>query len=143
MNDNASGYLLLCVVCVISMAIVGGLIALAVHLIKKSNEAAQQAEMAINQIMMRVPPDKQMMFTMQVNNVKKNSTTAILLALFLGGIGIHRFYLNETGMGIVYLLFCWTGIPAIAGFLEAFVIAGRVGKYNLQKAQEIAAILGV
>ncbi len=46
---------------------------------------------------------------------------AVVLALFLGGLGVHKFYLGESGMGIVYLLFCWTFIPAIVAFLEAIV----------------------
>jgi len=45
--------------------------------------------------------------------------TAILLALFLGGLGAHKFYLGKNLMGVIYLLFCWTFIPAILGALEA------------------------
>ena len=48
----------------------------------------------------------------------KDRTTAGLLAILLGGIGAHKFYLNETGMGILYLVFCWTFIPAIIGLIE-------------------------
>lgn len=48
----------------------------------------------------------------------KSRIAAALLAFFLGGLGIHKFYLGQTGWGIVYLLFCWTGIPAIAAFVE-------------------------
>ena len=51
----------------------------------------------------------------------KSKTTAGILALFLGGLGIHKFYLGQGGMGILYLLFCWTYIPAIAGFIEAII----------------------
>lgn len=53
----------------------------------------------------------------------KNKTTAILLALFLGGLGIHHFYLEHYGRGILYLLFCWTGIPAILGVVDALIYA--------------------
>ena len=36
---------------------------------------------------------------------KKSKTLAAILALFLGGpIGIHKFYLGKTGMGLLYLL---------------------------------------
>lgn len=49
---------------------------------------------------------------------RKIKLIAILLSLFLGGIGIHRFYLGRHLSGIIYLLFCWTFIPAIFSFLE-------------------------
>lgn len=49
---------------------------------------------------------------------RKNKTVAALLALFLGGFGIHKFYLQRTLSGVLYLLFCWTFIPAILGFIE-------------------------
>ena len=51
----------------------------------------------------------------------KSKTAAGVLALLLGGIGIHKFYLGKVGMGIVYILFCWTGIPAILGLIEGIV----------------------
>ncbi len=43
---------------------------------------------------------------------------AALLAFFLGGFGIHKFYLGQTGWGIVYLVFCWTFIPSIVALVE-------------------------
>jgi TM2 domain-containing membrane protein YozV len=46
---------------------------------------------------------------------------AILLAFFLGGFGIHKFYQRKITLGIIYLLFSWTLIPAIVAFIE-FII---------------------
>ena len=51
----------------------------------------------------------------------KSRVTAALLAFFLGGLGIHKFYLGQGGMGVLYLLFCWTFIPALIAFIE-FII---------------------
>ncbi|MDB5272231.1 MAG: hypothetical protein JWO58_598 [Chitinophagaceae bacterium] len=51
----------------------------------------------------------------------KSKSTAALLAFFLGGVGMHRFYLGQTGLGVVYLLFFWTLIPAVAAFVD-FII---------------------
>lgn len=56
-----------------------------------------------------------------VNSSNKDRTTAGILAILLGGIGAHKFYLNETGMGILYLVFCWTFIPAIIGLIEGIL----------------------
>lgn len=52
---------------------------------------------------------------------EKNQIVAGLLALFLGGIGIHKFYLGQPGMGIFYILFCWTFIPGIVALIEAII----------------------
>lgn len=51
----------------------------------------------------------------------RSRSTAAIFAFFLGGIGAHKFYLGQPGFGIVYLLFCWTFVPAIIGFIEALV----------------------
>jgi len=51
----------------------------------------------------------------------KSRVVAALLAIFLGGIGVHKFYLGQTGWGIVYLLFCWTLIPAIIAPIEGIL----------------------
>jgi TM2 domain-containing membrane protein YozV len=52
----------------------------------------------------------------------KSKIAAGLLALFLGGLGIHKFYLGRGGWGVLYLLFCWTFIPAIVAFFEAIIL---------------------
>ncbi|SHO61532.1 TM2 domain-containing protein [Pseudoxanthobacter soli DSM 19599] len=52
---------------------------------------------------------------------RKSRVTAALLAFFLGGFGVHRFYLGRPWTGLLYLLFCWTFIPAILAFIE-FII---------------------
>lgn len=51
----------------------------------------------------------------------RNKVIAALLAIFLGGFGIHKFYLGQKGWGLVYLLFFWTVIPGIVGFIEGII----------------------
>lgn len=51
----------------------------------------------------------------------KSRGLAIALALFLGGFGVHWFYLERPGKGLIYLLFCWTLIPAILSFFTAII----------------------
>ena len=48
----------------------------------------------------------------------KSKTTAGVLGILLGGVGAHKFYLGKPGKGVLYLLFCWTGIPGIIGLIE-------------------------
>jgi len=56
-----------------------------------------------------------------VQTSTKSKLAAGLLAILLGGLGIHRFYLGHIGLGLVYLLFCWTGIPSIIGIVEGII----------------------
>ena len=51
----------------------------------------------------------------------KSRLTAGLLGILLGGIGVHKFYLNKAGLGILYILFCWTFIPALIGLIEGII----------------------
>jgi len=48
-----------------------------------------------------------------------NKWTYVLLAFFLGGIGAHKFYAGKPIMGMLYLCFCWTYVPAIIGLIES------------------------
>ncbi|MCW2949628.1 MAG: hypothetical protein JWN41_641 [Thermoleophilia bacterium] len=50
-----------------------------------------------------------------------SKTTYGLFAILLGGIGVHHFYAGKVGLGILYLLFCWTGIPMLVGIIEGIV----------------------
>lgn len=52
----------------------------------------------------------------------KDKTSAALLAFFLGGFGAHKFYLGQAGAGVVYLVFCWTLIPALVSFIEFILL---------------------
>jgi TM2 domain-containing membrane protein YozV len=64
-------------------------------------------------------------FTSSTFSGSKSKGLAIVLALFLGGLGIHKFYLGKTGQGFLYLIFCWTFIPAILGVIDAIILATR------------------
>jgi len=51
----------------------------------------------------------------------KSKLAAALFAFFLGAFGFHKFYLGRVGMGILYLLLCWTFIPAALGVIEGIL----------------------
>ncbi|RAL25504.1 hypothetical protein DL240_04655 [Lujinxingia litoralis] len=52
----------------------------------------------------------------------KSKTTAAVLAFILGGLGVHKFYLGQNGQGLLYLLFCWSGIPSLIAFVECIML---------------------
>ena len=84
---------------------------------------------------------QRMMFQSEISKVRKNRNTALLLTLFLGGIGAHHYYMGKVGKGILYTLLCWTFIPAIVAFFELLFIRGRVDRYNERNSMEIATRL--
>jgi TM2 domain-containing membrane protein YozV len=66
----------------------------------------------------------------------KDKTIAAILAFFIGGLGAHRFYLGQTGLGFLYLLFCWTFIPAFIALIDFICFLAMStdsfdSKYNL------------
>lgn len=54
----------------------------------------------------------------QNSGKKKSKIVAGWLAFLLGGLGIHRFYLGQW-IGVLYILFIWTFIPAFVALVEA------------------------
>ena len=50
----------------------------------------------------------------------RDKTLAGILALLLGGAGIHRFYLGQIGLGFLYLFFFW--ISWIIGIIDAIAL---------------------
>lgn len=51
----------------------------------------------------------------------KNRIVAGVLAILLGSIGAHKFYLGRWGWGIIYLLLVWTYIPTVVGIIEGII----------------------
>ena len=51
----------------------------------------------------------------------KSRNVAALLALFVGGFGIHKFYTGHVLLGVLYIVFCITLIPAEIAFVEAIL----------------------
>lgn len=59
--------------------------------------------------------------TLANGTIAVNKVVYCLLAFFLGAVGGHKFYSRRIGAGVCYLLFCWTGIPAIIALIELIV----------------------
>ena len=71
----------------------------------------------------------------------KDKTTAGLFAIFLGGLGIHKFYLGYTGPGLVFLLtntigFTVSWLLLFTPNLLLYVIAVVEGIIYLTKSEE-------
>ena len=64
------------------------------------------------------------------NDNEKSPTTGVLLSLFGGTFGLHRFYLHQYLLGFVYCVFWFTLIPGVLGIIEAFYMKQRVIEFN-------------
>ena len=53
---------------------------------------------------------------------------AYLLWFFLGPVGVHKFFLGKTGMGILYLF--TGGIFLIGWIIDLFTLPSQVRAYN-------------
>ena len=51
----------------------------------------------------------------------RSRIAAGLFAILMGGLGVHKFYLNKIGEGILMLLFSWTGIPYLIGLIQGII----------------------
>jgi TM2 domain-containing membrane protein YozV len=70
----------------------------------------------------------------------KNPTTAFLLCFFLGIFGAHRFYLGQTGQGVVRVILVPLIVPGLIWeILDLFRIDGEVYERNLKLAEELVA----
>ena len=79
--------------------------------------------------------DERMQFDMQFASQRKNPTTALILGLFLGALGIDRFYIGHIGLGVGKLL--TLGGLLIWQIVDWFLIMGATRKRNMQIAQQI------
>ena len=70
----------------------------------------------------------------------KSRLVAGLLGIFLGGLGIHRFYLGYTGIGITQIIVtCITfGWGSLWGFIEGILILVGSGITKDAKGQPLA-----
>jgi len=92
------------------------------------------AELA--QIQTGMTEQQKMIFMSQYNSDKKDRNIALVLSLLLGYLGIDRFYIGDTGLGVLKLL--TGGVCGIMAVIDWFLIMGKTDEYNRQKAQEIA-----
>lgn len=57
------------------------------------------------------------------NSIKspKSKIVALILCIFFGGLGIHKFYVGKIGMGILY--FFTAGLFGIGWIIDIIIIA--------------------
>ncbi len=81
----------------------------------------------VNTTPMYVQPQQQVVVQNTQNGKPKNKTVALLLCLFLGFYGAHKFYEGNIGMGIVYLF--TAGLFLIGWIIDIFIILAKPSTY--------------
>lgn len=51
-----------------------------------------------------------------------DQVVAGVLAILVGGLGVHKFYQGNMRNGVLYLCFFWTAIPALLGLIEGILM---------------------
>ena len=66
----------------------------------------------------------------------KDTTTLLIISLFFGFLGVDRFMLGQTGLGVAKLLTC--GGMGIWTIIDWFIIMGSTKEMNYQKFTQVA-----
>ena len=72
----------------------------------------------------------------------KNPTTALILSIFLGTLGVDRFYIGQVGLGVAKLLLAWLTF-GIWTIIDWFLIINATKKANLVALNNALATMTV
>ena len=72
----------------------------------------------------------------------KNPTTALILSIFLGTLGVDRFYIGHIGLGVAKLLLAWLTF-GIWTIVDWFLIINATKKANLVAIHNALATMTV
>ena len=96
----------------------------------------------------KFPGEKLMLMSDQLSKIEDNKliviqsmdykdpTTLLIISIFVGHLGIDRFMLGQTGLGIGKLLTC--GGFGIWTIIDWFTIKNATKEYNYQKFLQVA-----
>jgi TM2 domain-containing membrane protein YozV len=103
--------------------------------LRKSEKMADPTEMMLLQQSQQIPENRRAEFMMAYQSQKKDRTVALVLSLFLGTLGIDRFFTGQTGLGVAKLL--TLGGCGLWTIIDWFLIMGAVDQYNRGVLQRV------
>lgn len=109
--------------------------------IKYLPELEDEEQLYVAQLMKSMTEEQAEYFSRVYRERRKDPTVTLLAALagFLGVAGGGRFYLNQIGMGVLYLL--TAGLCFIGTIIDIVQHRKMTRKYNEKKADEASAII--
>ena len=98
------------------------------YIIAKSKYFPPESIFMLKEKLLQVPDDK--LYALQSIDLKEPSTM-LIVSLFLGSLGVDRFMLGDTGMGVLKLL--TGGLCGIMTIVDWVVIMNKTRQENLNK----------
>ena len=83
----------------------------------------------------RLPKDERSSFLTACDTASKDPVTILVISIFLGGLGIDRFVLGQTVLGLLKL-FSFGGC-GLWWFIDLFLIMGATKDINAESAYRI------
>ena len=83
----------------------------------------------------RLPKDERSSFLTACDTEAKDPVTILVISIFLGGIGVDRFVLGQTVIGLLKLL--TAGGCGLWWFIDCFLIMGATKETNAAAAYRI------
>ena len=104
-------------------------------------ELEDEELLQVASLMRTMSEEQAKQFSLVYKKRRKDSTVSLLLAAagFLGIAGVHRFYLEQVGMGVLYLL--TFGFCMIGTIVDMFNYQSLTTAYNKRKAEDVAVMI--
>lgn len=99
---------------------------------------ADPTDMMALQALQSLPDNRRAEFQIAFQSQKRNRTTALLLSLFLGTLGVDRFYVGQTSLGVLKLL--TLGGCGFWAILDWFLILGAADAENTKTLNQLRAM---
>ena len=71
----------------------------------------------------------------RTSGIESKRVMAGVLALLLGGFGVHKFYLGYTTTGIIYLLLCCTGVTGMLALVDGIIYLTKTDEEFIEMYQ--------
>lgn len=105
---------------------------------------------------MQLTNEEKLLVSSEMNRRGKNMLLAYILLIFLGTLGIHRFYIGKTGSAIAMLIltlvgwitailivgFVFVGISAVWAFVDLFLVPKMIEEANSKMEKQLIAEIG-
>jgi len=85
---------------------------------------AKKESMILKAAKSELSSEQRLMFDNEYEKTRKTALVAYLLWGFLGFLGIHKFYLKKTGMGVLYLF--TVGLFVIGWIIDIFTLPKQI-----------------